>query len=72
MGAFDPWDWLVVIVVALIIFGPKRIPEIARALGKGIREFKNTFKEATQEDLTKPTAPPPEPPKSQPPINHPQ
>ena len=31
---------LVVLVIALIVFGPKRLPELGRSLGKGIREFK--------------------------------
>ena len=31
---------LVVLVIALIVFGPKRLPELGRSLGKGLREFK--------------------------------
>jgi sec-independent protein translocase protein TatA len=38
-------EWIVVIVVAiLLIFGPKKIPELMRGLGKGMREFKNALK----------------------------
>jgi sec-independent protein translocase protein TatA len=33
---------LVVLVIALIVFGPKRLPELGRSLGKGIREFKGS------------------------------
>ena len=33
---------LVVLVIALIVFGPKRLPELGRSMGKGIREFKNS------------------------------
>ncbi len=51
MGVFDPWDWLVIIAVALIVFGPKRIPEIARVLGKGIREFKEAFKDSVTDEV---------------------
>ncbi|MCX7000288.1 MAG: twin-arginine translocase TatA/TatE family subunit [Candidatus Sumerlaeota bacterium] len=38
-------EWIVVIVVAiLLIFGPKKIPELMRGLGKGMREFKSALK----------------------------
>ena len=33
---------LVVLIIALIVFGPKRLPELGRSLGKGIREFKGS------------------------------
>ena len=34
---------LVVLVIALIIFGPKRLPELGRSIGKGIREFRSSI-----------------------------
>jgi sec-independent protein translocase protein TatA len=34
---------LVVLVIALIIFGPKRLPELGRSLGRGIREFRSSI-----------------------------
>jgi sec-independent protein translocase protein TatA len=49
MGEFSPMHWLVVLVVALLIFGPKRIPEIAKSLGEGIREFKKSMREGMNE-----------------------
>ena len=49
MGEFSPMHWLVVLVVALLIFGPKRIPEIAKSLGEGIREFKKSMREGMSE-----------------------
>jgi len=48
MGEFSPLHWLVVLIVALLIFGPKRIPEIAKSLGEGIREFKKSMREAAE------------------------
>ena len=39
------WEWILIILVVLIFFGAKRIPELARGLGKGIREFKDATKE---------------------------
>ena len=51
MGEFSPMHWLVVLVVALLIFGPKRIPEIAKSLGEGIREFKKSMREGMNEPV---------------------
>ncbi len=41
MGLPGGWEWVIIILFALIFFGAKRLPEMARGLGKGIREFKN-------------------------------
>ena len=43
----------VILVIALIVFGPKRLPEIGKTLGKGMREFKSTVGEI--EDVKKST-----------------
>jgi sec-independent protein translocase protein TatA len=40
MGSFSLAHWLVVIVVLLLIFGPKRLSEVGKGLGQGIRNFK--------------------------------
>jgi sec-independent protein translocase protein TatA len=45
---FTPTHLIFVLIIALIIFGPKRLPEIGRGLGKGIREFKGTMTEAIE------------------------
>jgi sec-independent protein translocase protein TatA len=34
---------IVILIVALLVFGPKRLPEIGRSLGKGMREFKESI-----------------------------
>lgn len=39
-GLESPTHLIIVLVVVLLIFGPKRIPELARNLGSGLREFK--------------------------------
>jgi sec-independent protein translocase protein TatA len=36
-------DLLVVLAIALLIFGPKKLPELAKGLGKGIRDFKKSL-----------------------------
>jgi TatA/E family protein of Tat protein translocase len=38
-----PLELIVVLIVALIVFGPKRLPELGRSLGKGIREFRGSI-----------------------------
>jgi sec-independent protein translocase protein TatA len=46
------WQELIIIlVIVLVIFGPKRLPEVGRSLGKGIKEFKKSTSEI-QEQLT--------------------
>jgi sec-independent protein translocase protein TatA len=37
-----PLELVVVLIIALIVFGPKRLPELGHSLGKGIREFRST------------------------------
>jgi sec-independent protein translocase protein TatA len=43
------WEIMLVVLVILIFFGAKRIPELARGLGKGIREFKDATNEIKDE-----------------------
>ncbi|PIQ21668.1 MAG: twin-arginine translocase TatA/TatE family subunit [Cytophagales bacterium CG18_big_fil_WC_8_21_14_2_50_42_9] len=45
LGGLGTSEVLVIMVVILIFFGAKRIPELARGLGKGIREFKDATRE---------------------------
>lgn len=42
---FAPWHWVLVILVVLLLFGGKKIPELMRGLGSGIKEFKDSVKE---------------------------
>ncbi|MFT4048545.1 MAG: twin-arginine translocase TatA/TatE family subunit [Solirubrobacterales bacterium] len=42
-GNVGPFEIAVVLVIVLVIFGPKRLPELGRSLGKGIREFKGSI-----------------------------
>lgn len=44
-GGIGPWELILVFVVVLLLFGAKRLPEIGSSLGKGIREFKSSFRE---------------------------
>jgi len=49
MFGMGPWELLLVFLAILLLFGAKRLPEIAQGLGKGIREFKKAMKESTDE-----------------------
>ncbi|MBU9722092.1 MULTISPECIES: twin-arginine translocase TatA/TatE family subunit [Bacillaceae] len=41
---------ILILVIALIIFGPKKLPEIGKAMGQTLREFKNSTKDLTDDD----------------------
>jgi sec-independent protein translocase protein TatA len=47
MGRFGVTEWLVILVVVLLLFGGKKIPELMKGLGNGLKEFKNASKEET-------------------------
>lgn len=42
MPNVGPFELAIVLIIALIVFGPKRLPELGRSLGKGIREFRGS------------------------------
>jgi sec-independent protein translocase protein TatA len=42
MPGIGPMELIVVLIVALLVFGPKRLPDLGRSLGGGMREFKNS------------------------------
>ena len=48
-GVPGGWEWGIIALVVLLLFGAKRIPELARGLGQGIREFKGAVDDAKQE-----------------------
>lgn len=43
MPNIGPMEIILVLIVALIVFGPKKLPELGKSLGKGIHEFKGTI-----------------------------
>ncbi|WKN46368.1 Sec-independent protein translocase subunit TatA/TatB [Tunicatimonas pelagia] len=49
IGGLGGWEILLIVLVLLIFFGAKRIPELAKGLGRGIREFKDATKEIKDE-----------------------
>jgi len=48
-GLFQPSHLLIILVIALFVFGPKKLPELGQGLGKGIRSFRDSMKAATEE-----------------------
>jgi sec-independent protein translocase protein TatA len=69
MFGLGPWELLLVFLAILLLFGAKRIPEIAQGMGKGIREFKKAMKDTGDEikssadETKKPADAAPAPPK---------
>jgi sec-independent protein translocase protein TatA len=50
MFGLGPWELALIFLVILLLFGAKRLPDIAQGLGKGIREFKKAVKD-TQDEI---------------------
>lgn len=48
-GSLGPTELIIIFVIILLIFGGKKLPELARGLGKGIREFKRATREVEDE-----------------------
>jgi sec-independent protein translocase protein TatA len=53
MPNVGPMELLVVGIIALIVLGPKRLPEVGRSLGKGMREFKDSMAGLTDDEEEK-------------------
>jgi sec-independent protein translocase protein TatA len=49
IGSIGPTELIIIFVIILLIFGGKKLPELARGLGKGIREFKRATKDVEDE-----------------------
>jgi len=58
-GLLQPQHLLIILAVALFVFGPKKLPELGQGLGKGIRSFRDSMKAATEEPEKLDTAVPP-------------
>jgi sec-independent protein translocase protein TatA len=57
MLGIGPTELIVVLVVALLIFGPKKLPDLGRSLGGGMREFKNSVTGTDRDDLPRAETP---------------
>jgi sec-independent protein translocase protein TatA len=62
MGYFQtPWHIVLLLLIALLLFGGKRLPEIGKSLGHGMREFKDAVTGHSSDDDAQPELPPAEP-----------
>ncbi len=50
LGMFGAWEVIAIVVVILLIFGGKKIPELMKGLGKGMKEFKDASKENNEDN----------------------
>jgi sec-independent protein translocase protein TatA len=71
-GLFQPTHLLLILVIALFVFGPKKLPELGKGLGEAIRGFKDSFRSgetppSSQADSTKSAASGTDPNSKQPP-----
>ncbi|TVR37495.1 MAG: twin-arginine translocase TatA/TatE family subunit [Cryomorphaceae bacterium] len=53
MGAPGPWQIALIVIALLLLFGGRKIPELMRGLGRGIKEFKDATKEEGDEEKEK-------------------
>ena len=53
MGMVGPWQWVIIGIAILLLFGGKKIPELMRGLGSGIKEFKDASKEEDDNETNK-------------------
>jgi TatA/E family protein of Tat protein translocase len=58
MGIDNPVHLLFIAVIALVVLGPKRLPEMTRALGHGIREFREAMSAEAQPEVSQPAVAP--------------
>jgi sec-independent protein translocase protein TatA len=57
MGALEPWHLILILAIVLIIFGPGKLPDIGKAMGKTIKEFRQASSGVTIDDLQGKTKP---------------
>lgn len=62
MGIENPIHLLFIAVVALVVLGPRRLPELAKAVGHGVREFREAMSAEAEPEIVRAPAPPEETP----------
>jgi sec-independent protein translocase protein TatA len=56
IGPFGVWEILIILIVILLIFGPRRLPEMAKGLGQSVRAFRNEMRGLKDDIDGRPTA----------------
>ena len=49
LGVIGPWQWVIIALVIILLFGGKKIPELMHGLGKGVKSFKAGMKDAEKD-----------------------
>ena len=60
-GVFEGWHLIILILLIVLLFGAKRLPDAARGLGKSMRIFKSEVKQMQQDDAPRPATRPVQP-----------
>lgn len=53
LGMVGPWQWIIIGLAILLLFGGKKLPELMKGLGGGIKEFKKATKEEDEDEENK-------------------
>ena len=56
-GLFSPWHILLIIAIALLLFGPSKLADLGKGLGEGIRNFKSSIKDPDEKPKETPKPP---------------
>ncbi|WP_051197289.1 Sec-independent protein translocase subunit TatA [Jonesia quinghaiensis] len=64
-----PSHWLILILVLLLLFGAKKLPDLARSIGQSMKIFKKEIKDLSEDDTTPPAAPQQQAYTQQPPVS---
>jgi len=48
------WEWLIILIIVLLLFGARRLPDLARSVGRSMRVFRSELKEDRPEDEDRP------------------
>ena len=52
MGAFSIWDWILVLIIVLLLFGKGKIPSLMADMAKGIKSFKKNMSDDDKPDIS--------------------
>jgi sec-independent protein translocase protein TatA len=53
LGVVGPWQVVVILIIAVLLFGGKKIPELMKGIGQGMKEFKKAIKDESETETKK-------------------